>query len=380
MALSFNTNLSALNSARQLGRTNSAVATSLERLSSGLRINSARDDAAGLSVREGLRASDQNALQASDLLQTAEGSLAQVSDILIRARTLAVQSSSSTLTDTNRTALQTEFSELVSEIDRIAQSTTFNQQVLLTGFGNSIDATSTALTTSDVTGVTDISLSGAQAGTFTFIDTAGDSQLTLGDGTVTQTISLGTILDGSDVATGTQVVANFDRLGIRVSLAGAGVTGATGQFTDGALDAAEIVIQPGTGGSFQIGSQDASANRIEVNISDQRATGTQLNLGSTSVASIGTAQTAITAVDSAIEAVAAERGTLGAVQNRLSFSSQVTQQAIESVQAAESTISDADIALEITNLTRAQVLAEAGASILAQANLQHVTALRLLLQ
>ena len=384
MALSFSTNLSALNSTRQLNLTNQALATSLERLSSGLRINSAKDDAAGLSVREGLRAdlaglraSDQNALQASDLLQTAEGSLAQVSDILIRARSLAVQSSSSTLTDTNRTALQSEFSQLVAEIDRIAQSTTFNQQVLLTGFGNSVDATST---TSDVTGVTDINLSGAQAGTFTFIDTAGDSQVTLGDGTVTQTISVGTLLDGSEVATGTQVVANFDRLGIQVTLAGAGVTGATGQFTEGDLDAVQIVVQAGTGGSFQVGTENAAANRIEVNISDQRATGTQLNLGSTSIASIGTAQTAITAVDSAIEAVAQERGTIGAVQNRLSFASQVTQTAIESVQAAESTISDADIALEVANLTRAQVLAEAGASILAQANLQNQIALRLLLQ
>ena len=272
MALSFNTNLSALNSTRQLNLTNQALATSLERLSSGLRINSAKDDAAGLSVREGLRAdlaglraSDQNALQASDLLQTAEGSLAQVSDILIRARSLAVQSSSSTLTDTNRTALQSEFSQLVAEIDRIAQSTTFNQQVLLTGFGNSVDATSTALTTSDVTGVTRINLSGAQTGTFTFIDTAGDNQVTLGDGTVTQTISVGTLLDGSEVATGTQVVANFDRLGIQVTLAGAGVTGASGQFTEGDLDAAEIVVQAGTGGSFQVGTENAAANRIEVN-------------------------------------------------------------------------------------------------------------------
>ena len=291
-----------------------------------------------------------------------------------------MQSSSSTLTDTNRTALQSEFSQLVAEIDRIAQSTTFNQQVLLTGFGNSVDATSTALTTSDVTGVTRINLSGAQTGTFTFIDTAGDNQVTLGDGTVTQTISVGTLLDGSEVATGTQVVANFDRLGIQVTLAGAGVTGASGQFTEGDLDAAEIVVQAGTGGSFQVGTENAAANRIEVNISDQRATGTQLNLGSTSIASIGTAQTAITAVDSAIEAVAQERGTIGAVQNRLSFASQVTQTAIESVQAAESTISDADIALEVANLTRAQVLAEAGASILAQANLQNQIALRLLLQ
>lgn len=385
MALSINTNISALNAARNLGSANQSLSTTTERLSSGLRINRASDDAAGLSVREGLRAdlaglrvSEKNASQANDLLQTAEGSLAQVNDILIRTRELAVQSSSSTLTDTNREAIQTEFSQLVSEIDRIALSTTFNNQVLLTGFGNSIDATSTALTTSNVTGVTEVRLSGAQAGTFNFVDMAGDNQITLGNGTLSQTLSVGPLLDSSVVATGTQVVANFDTLGIQVTLAGANVTGATGQFSDGDLGSTQIVIQSGTGGSFQIGSTNVSANRIEVSVPDLRATGTQLNLSSTSVASISTAQTAITSIDNAISTVAQERGTIGAVQNRLNFSISSTEESITSIQASESTISDADFAAEVTNLTRAQILSQVGTSILAQANTQSQNVLVLL--
>ncbi len=385
MALSINTNISALNAARNLGNTTRSLSAATERLSSGLRINRASDDAAGLSVREGLRAdlaglraSEKNASQANDLLQTAEGSLAQVNDILIRTRELAVQSSSSTLTDTNREAIQTEFSQLVSEIDRIALSTTFNNQVLLTGFGNSVDATSSTLTTSNVTGVTGVRLSGAQAGTFNFVDTAGDNQITLGNGTLSQTLSVGTLLDAGVVATGTQVVANFDTLGIQVTLAGANVTGATGQFSDGDLGSTQIVIQSGTGGSFQVGSTNTAANRIEVSVPDLRATGTQLNLSSTSVASISTAQTAITSIDSAISTVAQERGTIGAVQNRLNFSISSTEESISSIQASESTISDADIAAEVTNFTRAQILSQVGTSILAQANTQNRNVLVLL--
>ena len=385
MALRINTNISALNASRHLGQTNQSVSASLERLSSGLRINRASDAAAGLTVREGLRAdlaglraSERNASSAADLLQTAEGSLAQVNAILIRTRELAVQSSSSTLTDTNREAIQTEFSQLVSEVDRIALSTTFNNQVLLTGFGNSVDATSSALTTSNVTGVTGIRLSGAQAGTFTFVDTAGDNQISLGNGTVSQTLSVGTILDSGVVASGTQVVANFDRLGVQLTLAGADVTGATGQFADGDLAGAQVVVQSGTGGSFQVGDTNTAANRIEVSVPDLRATGPNLNLSSTSVASISTAQSAITSIDSAITAVAQERGTIGSVQNRLNFSISSTEESISSIQASESTISDVDFAAEVTSLTRAQILAQAGASILAQANTRNQNVLVLL--
>ncbi len=376
MPLRINNNIAALNAPRSLNATNRVLQNGLERLSSGLRINRASDDAAGLQIREGLRAETaglqvnvQNATQATNLVQTAEGSLGQVNAILIRMRELATQSSTSTLSDTNRASIQAEFSQLSAEIDRIAQSTTFNEQILLTGFGNTVDPTSTALTTSNTTGVTDIRLSGAQAGTFTFVDTsATDGQITLGDGGISQTLSLGTVLDGSVVVTGTQVVANFDRLGIQVTLAGANVTGATGQFTDGALDGQQVVVESGTGGSFQIGPKDASFNRLEVSIPDLRASGNALNLSDVSVGTQATAQASLTSIDSAVARVAQERGTLGATHNRLSFTISANENAIENIQSSESSISDADIASEVTRVTRAQVLSQLGTSILAQAN------------
>ena len=385
MPLRINTNLSALSVGRQLGRNVQAVDKTLERLSTGLRINRAADDAAGLSVREGLRAelsglraSVSNATQATNLVQTAESSLSEVNTVLLRLRDLAVQSASSTLTDSDRGSLQAEFAQLTSEIDRIAGATVFNSQTLLTGFGNSVDPTSSAVATSNLTGVNRISLSGAPAGTFTFTDSAGDNQVTLSNGTLSQTLSMGTILDGGSVATGTQVVANFDRVGIQVTLAGPQVSSATGQFSDGDLNGTEIVIQEGTGGTFQVGSTDAAVNRLEVSIPDLKATGTELNLGGVNVSSLSTSQSAITSVDSAITRVAQERGNLGATQNRLNFAVSFTENEIEKIAASESSISDADIAAEVTELTRAQLLAQVGAAILAQANVQPQTALILL--
>ncbi|MCH2658868.1 flagellin [bacterium] len=386
MALRVNSNLAANSIIRQLKTTTRTVDSGLERLASGLRVNRAADDAAGLSVREGLRAelsglqvNTRNAELANNLLQTAEGSLNEVNATLIRMRELAVQSSSSTLSDSDRSSLQAEFGQLSAEIDRIAQATTFNDQVLLTGFGNAVDATSTAIAQSDTTGVTNVAISGAQAGTFTFIDDAGDSEITLGNGTTTQTINVGTILDGTVVATGTQVVANFDRLGVQVTLAGANATGATGSFADGDLTGTELVITEGTGGLFQIGPSDAAFNRLEVSIPDLRASGTELNLSSASVDSLTTAQAAITSVDSAITTVAQERGNLGAVQNRVTFNLSATENRIEQVAAAESTISDADIATEVASLTRAQVLQQSATALLTQSqNLQATNVLRLL--
>ncbi|MEE2627574.1 MAG: flagellin, partial [Candidatus Latescibacterota bacterium] len=248
MPLRVNSNIAAINSRRQLNANNRDLSSRLERLSSGLRINRAADDAAGLSVREGMRAEISglkmnvlNAEQGSNLLQVAEGSLNEINAMLIRMRELAVQSASSTVNDSNRESIQAEYTQLIQEIDRIAQSTTYNDQVLLTGYGNTVDATSTALTTSNATGVSSIKISGASTGTYTFGDTAGDSEITLGNGTVTQTIRIATMLDGSDVATGTTTVANFDRLGVQVTLAGANVSNATGNYSDGDLDGTTIV-------------------------------------------------------------------------------------------------------------------------------------------
>ena len=374
MALRINSNQSAISVRRNLNATTREISTSLERLSSGLRINRAADDAAGLSVREGLRAessglqaSVRNTEQATNLIQTAEASLNEVNAILVRMRELAVQSSSGTVSDSNRESVQTEFSQLSNEIDRIAQSTTFNNQVLLTGFGNAVSSLSSALVASDATGVTNVAISGAAAGTFTFIDTADDTDLTLGNGSMTQTISLGTALDGSVVATGTKIVANFDRLGIQVTLAGVGAADATGSFSDGDLNNYELVVEEGTGASLQIGPSDSSFNRLELSIPDLTATGDELNLESTSVTTQTTAQSAITDIDGAITRVSQERGNLGAIQNRLTFNLSATENRIEQVQAAESTISDTDIAQEVSNLTRAQVLSQGASALLVQA-------------
>lgn len=385
MPLRVNNNIAAINSKRQLNANNRMLSNKLERLASGLRVNRAADDAAGLSIREGMRAeisglkvNVSNAEQATNLLQVAEGSLNEVNAILVRMRELAVQSSSSTVTDQNRESIQAEFSQLTQEIDRIAQATSYNNQTLLTGFGNTVnEGSSTAVSTSNTTGVTDVRISGAEAGEYEFV-AAEDGEVTLGNGSVTQTIRLATQLDGDDVATGTQIVANFDRLGVQVTLAGAGVDGATGSYSDGDLEGTTIQIDSGTGGSFQVGPTDSAFNRIEVNVGDMTATGSKLNLDDISVATISSSRESITSIDLAINEVAAERGKLGAFQNRLSFTIAYTENEIENVQASEASISDADVAAEVTEFTRAQILSQASTAMLAQANVIPQNALALL--
>lgn len=385
MTLRVNNNIAALNSRRHLNANNRVLNVRLERLASGLKLNRAADDAAGLSVREGMRAeisglkvNVSNAEQATNLIQVAEGSLNEVNAILVRMRELAVQSSSSTVTDLNRESIQAEFTQLTTEIDRIAQATQYNNQTLLTGFGNEVDSTSTALTASNNTGVTGITVSGAAAGTYVFADSGSDGEITLGNGTVTQTIRIATLLDGSDVATGSQIVANFDRLGVQVTLAGPSVSNATGAYTDGDLDTENIVVTEATGGSFQVGPTDNAFNRIEVNVADMSATGTELNLTTAAVSTISSSRSAITAVDGAITAVAQQRGDLGAFQNRLAFAISYTENEIENIQASEASISDADIASEVTSFTRAQILSQAATAMLAQANVLPQNALALL--
>ena len=398
MSLRVNNNIAALNAGRRLNANNRDLNLRLERLSSGLRINRAADDAAGLSIREGMRAEISglkmnvlNAEQATDLMQVAEGSLNEVSAMLIRMRELAVQSSSSTVNNLNRESIEAEFIAIKSEIDRIARSTTYNDQVLLTGFGNEIDVDSSAITDSSDTGVTDVQMSSAAWGTYTFEDEPGaggtaDGELTLGNGTVSQTIRIATLLDNhagggagtGQVATGTQVVANFDRLGIQVTLAGPDIIDETSFYTDGDLHGKEIQIDQGSSGSFQVGPDAGADNVIEVSIRDMQASGDTLNLEIASVSDINSSRDAITAIDKAVNTVANQRGDIGAVMNRLAFTISFTENEIENVQASEASISDADIAAEVTAFTRAQILSQAATAMLAQSNVVPQTALSLL--
>ncbi len=369
----------------------------IERLSSGLRINRAADDAAGLSISEGMRAEIsglrqgvKNTEQAINLIQTAEGALNEVSAMLIRMRELAHQSASSTVNDDNRSSLNAEFVQLINEIDRIAQVTSYSNSSILSGFGNVADddpAISTALA-SPTTGVINVQLTGAAAGTYTFEDTvATDNQITLGNGVATQTIDIGPALDADDgtggvVATGSAINANFDRLGVMLTLSGQkaaeGINPATDGYRDGDLNALELVINAGTGGVFQVGPDNGVNNRIEVNVTDMTASGGFLALGDDSIASLSSAQSAITNVDLAITRVAQVRGDLGAFQNRLSFNLRNTENSVENNQASESSMRDADIPEEVTEFTQSQILVQATTAMLAQANVLPQNALSLL--
>lgn len=397
MPLRVNNNIIALNTRRQLLINNRQLATRVERLSSGLRINRAADDAAGLSVSEGMRAeitgfrqAVRNAEQGTNLIQTAEGALNEVSAILIRMRELAVQSASSTLNDNNRTALNAEVVQLITEVDRIANSTSYNGISLLNGFGNAVseDITASTALASATTGIIDVSITGAESGNYVFIDSASDdNQITLGNGVATQTIDIGPALDtdgaaGGVVATGSAIVANFDRLGIQLTLSGQRnptlTSPAIDGYRDGELDGLTLNIESGTGGSFQIGPDDGAVHRLEVNITDMRATGVNLNLGGLSISTLESSRSSISTIDLAIERTAAVRGDLGAIQNRLGFTIRSLENAFENVQASESSIRDADVAEEVSAFTRAQILVQSSTALLAQANAIPQNALSLL--
>ena len=214
MPLRVNNNITAISARRALSANSRTLSTRIERLATGLRINRSADDAAGLAVSEGLRAeiggltqAMRNAEQATNLTQVAEGALNEVSAMLIRMRELAAQSASSTINDNNRVGLTAEYNQLISEIDRLANVTSYNDTVLLVGFGNTVSATLSTSLSNAAVGVTSASISGAQSGTYTFIDSGStDSQVTLGNGTVTQTINIATALDGNQVATGTTAI------------------------------------------------------------------------------------------------------------------------------------------------------------------------------
>lgn len=389
MALALNVfhNITAINTRRHMSYNTKDLGTRLERLSSGLRINSADDDAAGLSISEGFRAQIsglnvgvRNAEMGANMVQVAEGSLNEVSAMLIRLRELAVQSSNSATNDLNRDSIEAEVGQIKQEIDRIAHTTVYNGQALLTGFGNQVDAiASTAVAASSTTGVIKVQISGVQAGTYTFADKTGDSEVTLGNGIVSQTIKIGTLLDqNAAVATGTTSVLNFDRLGIQVTLAGHGVSNATGSYVEGELDGTTLVVEEGIGGSFQVGADDVSEDRVEVSVGDMRASGNILNLNTISLSTQAGARASIAKIDLAIDKVSNQRGTLGAVMNRLQHTISFTDNSIENNTNSEAALRDADMAVEVTNLTRTQILSQASTAMLSQAHLKPQAALSLI--
>lgn len=337
-----NHNIAALNTYRQLGNANNAQMASMEKLSSGLRINRAGDDAAGLAISEkmrgqirGLDMAAKNSQDATSLIQTAEGALNETHSILQRMRELAVQSSNGTNTDEDRTALNDELTQLKDELTRIGNQTEFNTQKLLDGsFGANVELDKSTSTIFTKAGVSSVATSGGvKAGVYNI--TFDTDTYTATDGTTT--------LKAKDLSADGSGTIQFEVWDTDKD-EGTGVIGFTVQANAGytQADLASTAIKVvGDEQNFQIGANKGQT--IGLSIGDMRASA--LGLSSTSIGTYDDAQTAISDIDTAIKSVSQERSKLGAYQNRLDHTINNLSTSSENLTAAESRIRDVDYAL-----------------------------------
>jgi flagellin len=464
-----NTNISSLTAQRNLMSSQSSLSTSMQRLSSGLRINSAKDDAAGLAISERMtsqiRGSNQAARNANDaisLAQTAEGDLTQISSNLQRMRELAVQSSNATNTASDREALDAEVQALSSEIDRVAQNSSFNGNKLLDGsfvaqkfqvganssasdsitlaaissartssLGGSGTSTSTTTTSAAVTATAlaagELTLNGFQVGASTAGASAGQSagsafskaaainavssqsgvtataQATTVTGAAASTFTgvtsgTTTTINGiviGDIAAGTDAIGQGANTAAAINLKSSqtGVTATadnTGKVTLTAADGRDIEVGAGltaaatgltpatTNGTIKLDTTNAAgivisggapANAgLTAGTTAATTTLTVSSISSINVLTSANATTALSAIDGALATVNGSRASLGAIQNRFSSVVASLQTTSENLSASRSRIQDADFAAETANLSRAQVLQQAGTAMVAQAN------------
>jgi flagellin len=390
-----NQNVMAFNAYRNLSATNVGLGKSLEKLSSGYRINRAGDDAAGLVISQKLRAqlsglnqAVRNAQDGISVVQTAEGALTEVHSMLTRMRELAVQAANEGANDSDaRQAAQDEIDQLSSEITRIANTTRFGSVNLLdgsygvtsaqiTGFNAGSTLTVAASTDFDVdvngTGAVTVSLTAGtytgselanhmQAAIRTAMTAAGGSTAALADkvSVEAQTVGAGFSLSIKADLASTQTFALTD--GGNTPLATLNLTGA-------------VTAAAGAGGSFQVGAY--SSETLSVSISDMTAA--SLGVGALDVVTSGSATTSIATIDSAIQQVSTTRETLGAQQNRFESIVNNLNVAIENLSASESRIRDTDMAKEMASFTKHQILSQAGTAMLAQANSVPQSVLKLL--
>ena len=403
MSAVINTNLASLFAQNSLNNAQGNLATSVQRLSSGLRINSAKDDASGLSIAQTMaghiKSLDQaslNAQQAVNLAQTADTSLSTVQDILLRMQQLSVEGANGSLSNTQRGAIVTELGNLNTQINSFAAGTTYNGINILGSGANSLGSgtlsttattlstTATSLTTSTAS-ITDT----AAAGTYT-LTTSGTTSITLGNGFASQTLSV------IDLATGTSQTLNFGSLGISLTLNNTGATTAdTSTALVTALSTQTVVVAGPSASSlsFQIGaSPTASGDSIsisEYNVSTASGSYGSLNkvgstisnttdtnsLGYLSANALSTDtqwnsafKTLNQNVTSAINDISSARATLGATMNQLGFINTTVEAQSANEQAARSTVVDTNFSAETANLTKGQIMQQAATAMLAQAN------------
>ncbi len=339
-----NTNVSATLAANAITKNDRAMSTAMERLSTGVRINSAADDAAGLAIASrmksqvgGLEQAARNANDGISMLQVAEGAVSEISNILGRMKELAVQSASGTYSQTDRQALNLEFEQLLSEISRISRNTTWNGKTILNG-NDVYTASGAAATSIDL----QVGAGSSQQMTVVLKSWAPEVAWSTGD-SVGLANSTGSSASSAVTAYGDAAFA-FDY---------ANNNNTVGQGTGGTNDTQDMNL---TFGSARSNTKDSFIDILDA-----------FNAG-----------VAINQLDKAITAAAAERATYGAYINRLEYASDNLMNVAQNTDASRSRIEDADYAAETSELARTQIIAQASTAMLAQANQSKQSVLALL--
>ena len=396
-----NHNLMAMNTYNKLSANNASASKSLEKLSSGLRINRAGDDASGLAISEkmrgqirGLDQASSNAQNGVSLIQTAEGALTETHSILQRMRELAVQSSNDTNTDSDRNEIQKEINQLTDEIDRIATTTEFNTKTLMTGnlkgVSSVVNATVTGTSSNTSIALNVKAVVTSTTGTISLSDTVRLRVLSKDTVAGTYSYSISSALGNVSITDATGA-ATFSLNGsIVLSKTGATASGETlATFTFASLNAGDTI-------TINIGAQEAAATtdnavrlqvgantgqEITLGLKDMRAQALGIETATGGYLNVSTqfgAEASISSIDSAIQKVSAERSKMGAVQNRLEHTINNVTTASENISSAESRIRDVDMAKEMMNYQKTSILQQAATSMLAQANQQPQNVLKLL--
>lgn len=388
MAISILYNIPSLAAENQLNVTNTGLQNTLYRLSTGSRINSGADDAAGLAIANGLQAnvtaltqSALNATEGAGKLQVADGALSQVTTLLNRAVTLATESANGTINDgSQRQALDAEFTAIKAEIDRIGSNTTYNGSAIFAGGGTNFN---------QIVGDNAAAAAGlatATSGTLAIKTTGGATIYT----TKATDATVGDVINDIN-GSGTGLVATLNSAGQLV------VTDAENRGTG----AANQLTADATTGSFTIGGSASGAfdnttnsSTMNVFLSDSTVTGSSsigvilgqfssnningISLANDNLQTAASSQTALTDINNAISQVSALRGNIGASVNRLQAAGNVVSNQIQNLTSAESSITSADIPTEVANLTKYSILNQTGISALAQANQMQQAVLKLL--
>ena len=384
-----NTNLASLYAQNNLSNAQNFLATSVQRLSSGLRINSAKDDAAGLAITQdmqnqinGIDQSRKNLNDAINLAQVADTSLGTIQDMLLRMKTLSVNGYNGSLSASQRTQLVDEINELNTEINNTATRTKYNANSLIANtIGVSGGSLVAGLSLTDGT-VTSVSASGAKAQTYTFTNPSGANITLTGADNTAQTLTI------SGTTASTEYELNFDTLGIKVNYV-VQSTGAATASTLAGVFAAKTVIVSGSAPAdleFQGGADTGTTNIITYDafniktdsstgtVSQMNDLGTQIGVlnGYTSSTAQATWATAFSTLDgyinTALAYVSEKRSVIGAMQNRVSYIMTNLESQSTNMKSSKSATLDTDFAAETARLTKGQIMQQAATAMLAQAN------------